>query len=157
VRDTIFSTSQFVPVPRDRAFAFFSSPRNLEAITPPWLRFRILDQSTPDIGEGTEFTYRLRLHGIPLTWKSRIADWRPPERFVDVQVRGPYAVWRHTHELDEQDGGTVIRDRVRYRLPLGRIGRLVAGGLVDADVRRIFAFRAARTAELLSRTGRGTE
>jgi ligand-binding SRPBCC domain-containing protein len=148
--DRIFETEQFVPRPRSEVFAFFSDARNLEAITPPWLEFRILEQTTPGIAEGTELTYRLRLHGIPLKWRTLIAAWEPEARFVDVQLRGPYAKWRHTHTFEEAPGGTLIRDHVVYRLPLGALGRVVAGRLVDHDVERVFRFRRERTAELLA-------
>ena len=148
--DRVFETEQLVPRARSEVFAFFSDARNLESITPPWLGFRILGQTTPEIVEGTELTYRIRLHGIPLKWRTLIAAWEPETRFVDVQLRGPYAKWRHTHTFEETPGGTLIRDHVVYRLPLGSLGRLVAGKLVDHDVERVFRFRREKTAELLS-------
>jgi ligand-binding SRPBCC domain-containing protein len=150
--ERVFSTEQVLPLPRDRVFAFFAEPGNLEAITPPWLRFRILDRTTPGIERGTELTYRLRIHGLPVTWRSRIEEWEPGERFVDVQLRGPYAAWHHTHTFEDRDGGTLLRDRVVYRLPLGRLGHWLAGRLVASDVRAIFAYRAARTSALLLRS-----
>ena len=136
-------------MPRAEAFAFFSTPTNLEAITPPWLRFRIVHQSTPELREGTELIYRLRIHGLPATWRSRIDEWRPNERFVDIQVNGPYAVWHHTHSFHDCGAGTLIRDRVLYRLPLGRLGQWLGGRFVASDVRKIFEFRAAKIVELL--------
>lgn len=152
VEDVVFTAEQVVPAPRDAVFSFFSDPFNLEAITPPWLRFRVVERTTDEIREGTELTYRLRLRGLPMTWRSRIEEWRANERFVDVQLRGPYAKWRHTHTFaDHGDGETLISDRVEYRLPLGRLGGLVAGRLVAADVRKIFRYRAERTAELIAR------
>ena len=147
----VFTAEQLVPVPRAEAFAFFSAPGNLEAITPPWLKFRIVGQSTPELREGTELTYRLRIHGLPATWRSRIEEWRPNERFVDTQRRGPYAEWRHTHSFHDDGAGTLIRDHVLYRLPLGRLGQWVAGDFVARDIGRIFAYRAGRILELLRR------
>jgi len=149
MQDRLFTTEQFVPVARDEVFAFFSDPRNLEAITPPWLRFRIVGRSTPEVEQGTVLTYRLRVRGLPVTWRSRIEEWRPNERFVDVQLAGPYARWRHTHSFTERDCGTLIRDHVAYRLPLGFLGHWFAGRFVAADVKRIFEYRAVKTAELL--------
>jgi len=154
MKDTLFTVEQYIERPRSEVFAFFSTPRNLEAITPPWLRFRMLDQSTNEIGEGTELTYRLRIRGLPVTWKSRIEEWRPGQGFVDVQVRGPYSKWHHTHAFEDHGSGTVIRDRVLYRLPLAPLGDWIAGGLVRSDVQKIFRFRRARTAELLERGSR---
>jgi ligand-binding SRPBCC domain-containing protein len=145
----ILETVQMIDRPRSEVFAFFANPANLEAITPVWLRFRIVGQTTAEIVEGTELTYRLRIRGFPLTWRSVIAEWRPEERFVDVQLQGPYAEWHHTHSFEEIPGGTLIRDRVRYRLPLGGLGRVLAGGLVDRDVERIFRFRQDRISDML--------
>jgi len=144
-----FVAEQFIPLPRDEVFALFATPRNLEAITPPWLGFRIVHESAPQPGPGVEYTYRLLLRGLPLRWESRITDWVPGQRFVDVQLRGPYACWHHTHEFADAPGGTWIRDRVAYRLPFGWLGRVLAGRFVAADVRRIFEYRKARTEELL--------
>jgi ligand-binding SRPBCC domain-containing protein len=153
MRDQVFATEQRVPVPRADAFAFFSTPTNLEAITPPWLRFRIVDQSTPEVREGTELIYRLRIHGLPVTWRSRIDEWRPNERFVDVQRNGPYALWHHTHTFQDCGDGTLIRDRVLYRLPLGRLGQWLGGRFVASDVRKIFEYREAKIVELLRPEG----
>lgn len=150
--DQVFTTALIVPLPRDRVFAFFAEPGNLEAITPPWLRFRIVERTTPGIELGTELTYRLRLHGLPLTWRTRIEVWQPSDRFVDVQLRGPYAKWRHTHRFRDRGTGTLLEDEVVYRLPLGRWGDRVAGRLVAKDLEAIFAYRASRTLELISPT-----
>jgi ligand-binding SRPBCC domain-containing protein len=149
MQDRVFIAEQLVPLARDAVFGFFSDPRNLEAITPPFLGFRIVGQSTAEMREGTELTYRLRIHGLPMTWRSRIDEWRTNERFVDVQLKGPYARWHHTHSFYDRGPATLIRDRVLYRLPLGRLGHWVGGRFVAADVKKIFEYRAARTAELL--------
>ncbi len=142
-------TSQFVHLPRPEVFAFFSDPRNLEEITPPWLRFRMTGQTTPTVGEGTELRYRLRVHGIPTTWISRITEWVPEERFVDLQLKGPYTYWRHLHIFEEADGGTVIRDQVDFQLPFGKFGSWLGSSLVESDILKIFRFRADRTYDLL--------
>lgn len=150
-----FSASQFIPLPREQVFAFFATPRNLEAITPDWLKFRIDSESAGRPGVGVEYTYRLLIRGLPFRWKSRITEWVPGERFVDVQLSGPYAEWRHTHTFEDAPDGTLVRDHVSYRLPLGLIGRMFAGRLVRADVRKIFAHRKQRTEELLCATAAG--
>ncbi|NIM61504.1 MAG: CDP-paratose 2-epimerase [Acidobacteria bacterium] len=149
MKDRVFTAEQLVPRPREEVFAFFSEPRNLEAITPPWLGFRIVDQTTNEVEAGTELTYRLRIHGLPVTWRSRIDEWQPNERFVDVQLKGPYAKWHHTHSFHDRGDGTLIRDRVVYRLPMGRLGHWIGGRFVASDVEKIFAYRAAKTNELL--------
>jgi uncharacterized protein len=134
--------AQWLPHPPEALWPFFCEARNLEAITPPWLGFQVLRQSTPAIGAGTLIDYRLSLHGLPLRWQTRIATWEPPHRFVDRQLRGPYASWQHTHDFVPLAGGTVMRDTLQYQLPAGRLGRAAAGRLVAGDVARIFAYRA---------------
>jgi ligand-binding SRPBCC domain-containing protein len=140
---------QRIELPVEQVFAFYAEARNLEAITPPWLGFRVLTPGAIAMRPGALIEYRLRLHGVPLRWRTRIAVWEPPRRFVDVQVRGPYALWEHTHDFTPVDGGVEIRDRVRYALPLGVLGRLAHTLLVRRDLERIFAFRAAAVAGAL--------
>ena len=138
----VLERRQRLAVPAERAFAFFSDARNLEAITPPWLRFRVLTPGAIEMREGARIDYRLRLHGMPLTWRTRIAVWEPPHRFVDVQLRGPYALWEHTHSFAPAgEDAVVIGDRVRYALPLGRLGELARRVLVRRDLDRIFDHR----------------
>lgn len=136
-----FEREQWLPHDPGEVFEFFSDVRNLERITPPFLNFNVRDLSTKELGEGTLINYSLRLHGLPMRWQSRIEDWKPNERFVDTQTSGPYALWHHTHEFEPHNGGTIVRDRVRYRLPLGALGDLVAGAWIRSDLRRIFDYR----------------
>jgi len=133
----------------EEIFPFFSDPANLEQITPAFLRFRVLGTTTAEVGNGTLINYALRLHGIPLRWQSRIESWGPPRVFVDAQTRGPYKLWHHTHEFEPDDGGTIIRDRVRYRLPFGALGDWIGGGLVRRDLEAIFDLRRRRIPEVL--------
>ncbi len=138
---------QWLPHPAEAVWPFFGDARNLEAITPPFLGFEVLRQSTPEIGAGTLIDYRLRLNGLPLRWQTRIETWEPPRRFVDLQARGPYALWHHTHDFLPLAGGTLMRDTVRYKLPAGWLGELAGGPKVAADVERIFDFRARKVDE----------
>jgi len=132
-----FACEQWLPAPRDEVFAFFSDAVNLEAITPPWLHFRIVTPAPVRIERGTVIEYRLRVHGIPVRWGSVIAVWDPPRAFVDEQLRGPYRRWRHTHTFAAERGGTTVRDSVDYDVPFAWF----AGWLVERDVRRIFEYR----------------
>jgi uncharacterized protein (TIGR01777 family) len=141
---------QWLAHPPEQVFPFFSDPANLERITPAFLRFRVKSVSTAQIGHGTLIDYALRLHGVPLRWQSRIESWKPKRAFVDVQIRGPYNRWHHTHEFEPADGGTVVRDRVRYRLPFGALGDLVAGWMVRRDLEAVFDFRRQRIQELIA-------
>ena len=134
----------------DEVFAFFARASNLEAITPPWLRFEVLTPEPVSMRAGTLIEYRLRLHGLPLRWTSRIEDWEPGAAFVDRQVRGPYRLWHHRHEFAPHPDGTVVRDRVDYAFPLGALGDLTGALLVHRDLERIFDFRRAAVARLLA-------
>lgn len=132
---------QWIPRPIDEVFAFFSDAHNLEAITPPWLGFRILSVSSDSITEGTEIRYQLKLHGIPIPWRTEIRKWNPPHRFIDLQRSGPYKLWHHTHTFEAHGNRTRMIDVVRYTLPFGILGRIVHALKVRGDVRRIFAYR----------------
>lgn len=129
-----------VPAPVDEVWPFFCDPKNLERLTPPFLRFQVLGASGP-LGEGVTIDYKLRLHGIPLRWRSELTDWELGVRFVDRAVTGPFRVWHHQHLFEADGDGTKMTDIVHYALPLGRLGRFFGGWMVDRDVRRIFAFR----------------
>jgi ligand-binding SRPBCC domain-containing protein len=136
--------------PLDRVFDFFSRAENLEAITPPWLGFRILTPPPIRMREGAVIEYAIKLRGLPLRWVSRIDQWNPPHQFVDVQVRGPYRLWEHTHRFVEVAGGVEMTDRVRYALPLGPMGRVINYLLVERDLRSIFDYRQAHIERLIS-------
>ncbi len=133
---------QTLPGTPAAVFAFFAEAANLEAITPPWLRFRVVTPSPIEMAVGTEIAYRLRLHGVPVRWRTRIEAFDPPHVFVDAQVSGPYRLWHHTHVFEPDGrGGTLMRDRVRYALPLGPLGAIAHFAFVRRDLRRIFDFR----------------
>ena len=139
-------TELFLPRHRDDVFPFFADAHNLEAITPPFLQFKIVTPPPIDMQEGALIDYKLKLHGLPISWKTLISAWEPPYRFVDEQVRGPYSLWRHEHLFEEVDGGTRVIDRVDYAM--------VGGALIDMlfvrrDLDRIFAYRQQRILELL--------
>jgi len=132
--------TQVVPVSVEGAFAFFSDPWNLEAITPPWLRFRIVE--APDaIEQGSSLAYRLRLFGVPIRWLTEITEWVDGRSFTDVQRRGPYAAWVHTHRFAAAPGGTEIYDHVAYRLRLGPLGDVAHRMLVERWLHEIFDYR----------------
>ncbi len=141
---------QFIPLPRSEVFAFFSDAGNLEAITPPSVHFRILSPRPILIQEGTLIDYRLKLLGIPFRWQTRIESFQPPHRFSDTQQRGPYKLWRHTHEFHEQDGGTLMIDRVQYQLALGPIGWLAHAWFVGRQLAHIFDYRYSAIERLLA-------
>jgi ligand-binding SRPBCC domain-containing protein len=143
--DRVLERSQAVPVDLDEAFAFFADAWNLEAITPRWLRFRIVD-APPRLESGSLLSYRLRLFGVPIRWHTEIVEWRPPFSFADVQIAGPFRRWEHTHSLRSVPGGTEIHDRVVYRLPCEPLAGLLAPLTVRPWLSAIFDYRARQTA-----------
>jgi ligand-binding SRPBCC domain-containing protein len=128
----------WLPRPLDEVFPFFADARNLEELTPPWLRFEVLTPGPVSMAVGTRIAYRLRVHGIPIRWQSEITAWQPPHRFVDEQAHGPYRLWIHEHRFSERNGNTLAEDFVRYAVYGGAaVNRL----LVARDVERIFEYR----------------
>ena len=145
MREFTLQTELWLPRPRAKVFRFFAEARNLETLTPPWLKFEVLTPAPIMLRLGTLIDYRITVHGLPIRWQTEIAEWDPPHQFVDVQLRGPYTLWRHAHTFEERDGGTVCLDRVRYR-PRG--GALVHWLFVRRDVERIFQYRQQRLKEM---------
>jgi ligand-binding SRPBCC domain-containing protein len=146
----ILERQQRIELPIDRAFEFYGDARNLERITPPWLGFEVTTPAPIEMGVGTSIEYRLRLHQVPVRWRTRIEAWEPPRRFVDAQVKGPYFLWEHTHTFEaDGPGATIIRDRVRYSIPFGPLGEVANRLLVRRDLRRIFDYRQEAVAREL--------
>ena len=140
-----FEDELWLPRGRNEVFPFFADARNLSEITPPWVQFQVLTPAPIVMQPGALIDYRIRVHGLPIRWRTEITEWGPPHRFVDVQLRGPYTLWHHTHMFEEQDGGTLCIDKVNYR-PRG--GAIINRLFVRKDVQRIFAYRRKRLLEL---------
>lgn len=130
----------FIAASIDAVFDFFSRAENLDRITPPWLHFKIRTMIPIQMKKGTFIDYSLRLHGIPVQWRSQITEWDPPRLFVDTQIKGPYTIWIHKHLFHVSDGGTVMRDIVEYVLP-GQILEPLIHFFVCRDLGRIFDYR----------------
>jgi ligand-binding SRPBCC domain-containing protein len=148
---------QFIPRPLTEVFSFFADAGNLEAITPPWLHFRIVTPQPIEVRAGALIDYRLALFGVPLAWRTRIEAFDPPVRFIDRQVWGPYRLWRHTHEFREQDGGTLMTDRVEFELYLGLIGSAANAVIVRRLLAQIFDFRHQAIESLLGGSSSGAD
>jgi ligand-binding SRPBCC domain-containing protein len=143
----VLESSIRVPHGLDEVFRFFSDARNLELVTPPFVRFRIVTPTPLEMREGLLIDYALRIHGLPMRWRSEITAWDPPHRFVDTQVRGPYRRWVHEHRFTDLGQETLVEDRVEYRVPGGRLAHRL---FVRRDVERIFEYRSAALRRLLA-------
>jgi ligand-binding SRPBCC domain-containing protein len=151
LRYHVLRREQRLPGTPREVFPFFADAHNLEAITPPWLSFRVLTPRPIEMRAGALIEYRLRLRGLPIAWLTRIEEWVPGVRFVDMQLSGPYTLWHHTHEFaPDGDGATIMRDVVRYALPLWPLGELAHALVVRRDLERIFDFRHAEVARRLA-------
>ena len=137
----LLTTWLWLPQSPDELFPFFADAFNLEQITPPFLQFRVLTDPPIAMHPGTLIDYQLRLHRIPMRWTTRIAEWDPPHRFVDEQLAGPYRKWHHEHTFEPAGSGTLMRDRVEYAPPGGRLVNFL---MVERSVRRIFTYRCRR-------------
>src|SRR3954470_20885613 len=127
----------WLPRPITEVFPFFADAANLEVLTPAWLKFQIITPLPVTMRPGASIDYRIRVHGLPLRWRSEITTWDPPHRFVDEQRRGPYRLWHHEHTFESRDGGTLCRDHVRYAVFFDFI---VHPFFVGPDIEKIFKF-----------------
>lgn len=135
-----FQTELWLPLSPEELFPFFANAANLDAITPPWLSFRIVTPPPIAMRTGTLIDYKLRVRGLPLRWRTLIKEWQPPHRFVDEQLRGPYRQWIDTRTFEPRDGGTLARDAMHYAVPFDA---LLHRWFVRPDIEKIFEFRAA--------------
>ncbi len=132
---------QFVPCPRDKVFDFFSRPENLARLTPASLGFKILTPGPVPMSTGSVIDYSVGIIGVRTHWRTLIMDYNPPESFVDVQLKGPYLLWHHTHRFVEENGGTKVIDEVNYVMPLGWVGRMARALTVKRQLYQIFDYR----------------
>jgi len=147
--DHILESRVWLAKPRPDVFAFFADPNHLLLVTPPAFRLRLLSPHAP-MAAGSVYDLALAWFGLPLRWRAFVREFDPPYRFVDVQVRGPYARWEHRHRFLEGQGGTWVEDRVTYRLPLGPLGRAVHALLVRRQLAELWAYRDRRLADLVA-------
>lgn len=146
-RAEVLLRTQRVPYPLAEVFPFFAHAENLQTLTPAFLDFRILTPLPIAMQVGTLIDYRIRLHGVPMRWRTRIRVWQPPHRFADEQLRGPYRQWWHEHLFAEVEGGTLITDRVVFQSPLSWITHPL---LVRRQLARIFDYRQKIIADRFS-------
>lgn len=144
---------QIIPRPREEVFRFFSDAANLERLTPAFLRFSIISPKPIAMRTGALIDYRILLFGVPVRWRTRIEEFEPGRRFVDLQLSGPYRFWRHTHEFFDHPGGTRMTDRVEYEVPLGPLGVLAREVFVGRTLERIFDYRRDTVADIFGGAG----
>ena len=138
---TYLERTQIIEHPLTEVFEFFADAGNLERITPPELNFKIITPQPIDIKKGALIDYPLKLRGIPITWKTEITLWDPPHSFVDTALKSPYKQWIHLHTFEQRaNGETIMKDIVRYRLPLETLGDL-AHWYVKKELKYIFDYR----------------
>ncbi len=145
----VFERKQFIPIPLEKAWAFFSDPRNLSRITPPALDFRIVSKVPEQVVDGLTIEYRVRpMLGIPTKWVSLIKDIKAPYQFVDVQVKGPYRYWHHLHRFNEALGGVMMEDIIHYEAPMEWLFPWINGAIVVRQLNGIFDYRSKTLKQL---------
>lgn len=144
-----FTTKTIIREPIESVFSFFSDATNLEKLTPPWLHFKILSKLPIEMRAGTLIDYRLKLYGISFHWQTKIAEWNPPDYFTDIQLKGPYKEWIHTHRFEKFGNHTLMKDEVHYSLPFGWISSPVRFMFVKKNIDKIFEYRAKRLISLV--------
>lgn len=135
---------QFLPISREEAWNFLSSPLNLSTITPDYMGFEITSEINKEtkMYSGMIITYKVRpLLGIPMNWVTEIKHVEQPIYFVDEQRHGPYKMWHHKHFIEEVEGGVIMKDQIHYRLPLGFLGDLANWMFVKKQLKGIFDYR----------------
>ena len=145
----LITTDITVPRPLEDVYEFFADASNLEAITPPELKFRIVSPMPIEMRTGALIEYRLSLFGVPFSWLTEITVWEEGRRFIDRQISGPFRVWHHEHRFQAVDDCTSrVTDSVHYKLPLPPLGALVHP-IVRSQLDRIFSYRTEKVRELL--------
>jgi|WetSurMetagenome_2_1015567.scaffolds.fasta_scaffold32282_2 ligand-binding SRPBCC domain-containing protein len=140
---------QFLPISIEEAWHFFSSPANLNLITPPELKFHILDQLPEEVYKGLIIRYRIQpMLSIPMKWVTEITAVEKNNFFIDEQIQGPYKVWHHEHHFKEVEGGVMMMDKLKYDIGWGFLGSMAGRLWVDKQVQNIFVFRQLKLKEL---------
>jgi ligand-binding SRPBCC domain-containing protein len=146
-------TVQRMPVSLAQAWDFFSSPANLQTITPPYMGFTIISQHHGDkMYPGQIIEYKVKpLLGIPLYWMTEITHVQEERFFVDEQRFGPYSLWHHQHHFKAIEGGVEMTDIVHYKLPLWWLGDLANALFVKKQLAGIFEYRKKKVEEMFGK------
>jgi len=140
---------QVLPISIEKAWGFFSAPKNLSIITPPDMNFQITHKPPGLIYKGMKITYKVRpFLKIPISWTTEITLVNQPYSFTDVQLKGPYQLWSHEHTFEPFENGVKMTDFVRYRLPLGILGNFAHTFFVLKRLNYIFEYRKRVLAQI---------
>ena len=143
---------QFLPITLDEAWDFFSTPYNLNEITPPEMSFEFVSPQQDSTYAGQLIQYRIKpVLNIPMSWVTEITQCVDKKYFIDEQRFGPYAFWHHQHHFTEVPGGVEMVDELHWGLPMGWLGKLVAGRWVRKQVQHIFEYREQKLSEILEK------
>ena len=144
----LLERTQIIQRPQVEVFDFFADALNLERITPPELNFHIITPQPINLKKGALIDYQLKLHGFPITWRTEITQWNPPFDFIDSALKSPYKQWIHLHTFTAgKNGETIMKDLVRYRLPLEPLGDL-SHWYVKKELKYIFDYRYKAVEEI---------
>jgi ligand-binding SRPBCC domain-containing protein len=142
-------SKQFLPISIEEAWSFFSSPKNLQTITPDYMGFVIKSGADSEMYAGQLITYTVSpVLGIPMGWVTEITHVDAPNYFVDNQRFGPYAMWHHKHFFKAVENGVEMEDIVDYKLPLGFLGSIAHTLFVKNKLKQIFDYREKKLTEL---------
>lgn len=137
---------------KEVVFNFFTSPDNLLKVTPDNISVTILNEEEIIMEEGTEIDLKMKLFGfVPMKWQTKIDEWQPPDYFVDIQPKGPYRYWKHTHRFEEKDGGTLIIDHIEYTVPGFFLEPIIHALKVKPNLDHLFDYRQEKYQEFLNR------
>lgn len=144
--------SQILPISIEEAWKFFSNPKNLGLITPPYMGFNLTSELHSDeMYPGMIITYQVHpLLGIPLRWVTEITQVDEPNYFVDNQKSGPYKFWHHQHFFYETGQGTKMVDIINFAAPFGWIGLVAENYIVENKVQEIFRYRSETLKKLFN-------
>lgn len=146
-----FKAETWVPDSPGNVFQFFQKAENLELLTPPWLKFKIVTPLPITMQQGALIDYQIKLSMVSMTWRTEISRWNPPKSFTDTQLRGPYRVWVHTHRFQQQNGGTLMIDEIAYLPPGGVFAGVINRFFVRKKVEQIFTYRAQKIGEIFNK------
>jgi ligand-binding SRPBCC domain-containing protein len=145
--------TQFLPISLDQAWDFFSSPKNLNEVTPEDMVFEITSELPEKMYEGLIITYRIKpMLNIPVDWMTEITHIKEKEFFVDEQRKGPYHIWHHEHHFKAVEGGVLMTDLLYYDIGKSIFGWIAGKLFVHKKVQQIFDYRYRKLEGFFTKT-----